>query len=319
MEVRFGLNPIEISHVTKVYGSLRAIDDVSLTVNEGEIFSLLGRNGAGKTTLIEILEGVRKRDEGEVKILGLDPWEKGNLVHRRIGVVPQQFTFVDKSTPREAVKYYANLFGVKVDADEILKEVLLQDSADVLFERLSGGQKQKVGLALALVNSPELLFLDEPTTGLDPSARRAVWDVVGKFKRSGKTIILTTHYLEEAERLSDRVAIIDHGRRIAIGTCNDIIVSFGSGERLEVHGGEELARYIVHNTKLTCSFDGISLISISMNGKHDAYTTLAAIEESHLPWTDLQTRRDSLEDIFVKLTGAHSLEEHREIRVTGHG
>ena len=298
----------------KSYGSLRAVDDVSFSVKKGEVFSLLGPNGAGKTTLIEILEGARKKDEGDVKVLGCDPWQNGDSLHRRVGVIPQHFTFVDKSTPREAVKYYAKIFNVSVDADRILKEALLEDSANVLFENLSGGQKQKMGLALSLVNSPELLFLDEPTTGLDPNARRAVWDVIRKFKTSGKTIMLTTHYLEEAEHLSDRVAIMDHGQIIAIGTSDEIIASFGSGDRLDVHGGEELARYLKDKTKLNVTYDGTGLISISLDQKHDTYIALAAIEESGLPWSDFQTRRDSLEDVFVKLVGGF-LEEHGEVKV----
>ena len=298
----------------KSYGSLRAVDDVSFSVKKGEVFSLLGPNGAGKTTLIEILEGARKKDEGDVKVLGCDPWQNGDSLHRRVGVIPQHFTFVDKSTPREAVKYYAKIFNVSVDADRILKEALLEDSANVLFENLSGGQKQKMGLALSLVNSPELLFLDEPTTGLDPNARRAVWDVIRKFKTSGKTIMLTTHYLEEAEHLSDRVAIMDHGQIIAIGTSDEIITSFGSGDRLDVHGGEELAKYLKDKTKLNVTYDGTGLISISLDQKHDTYIALAAIEESGLPWSDFQTRRDSLEDVFVKLVGGF-LEEHGEVKV----
>jgi ABC-2 type transport system ATP-binding protein len=171
-----------------------------------------------------------------------------------------------------------------------------------------------MGLALSLVNSPELLFLDEPTTGLDPNARRAVWDVIRKFKTSGKTIMLTTHYLEEAEHLSDRVAIMDHGQIIAIGTSDEIIASFGSGDRLDVHGGEELARYLKDKTKLNVTYDGTGLISISLDQKHDTYIALAAIEESGLPWNDFQTRRDSLEDVFVKLVGGF-LEEHGEVKV----
>ena len=308
------MNPIDIFHVMKSYGSLRAVDDVSFSVKKGEVFSLLGPNGAGKTTLIEILEGARKKDEGDVKVLGCDPWQNGDSLHRRVGVIPQHFTFVDKSTPREAVKYYAKIFNVSVDADRILKEALLEDSANVLFENLSGGQKQKMGLALSLVNSPELLFLDEPTTGLDPNARRAVWDVIRKFKTSGKTIMLTTHYLEEAEHLSDRVAIMDHGQIIAIGTSDEIIASFGSGDRLDVHGGEELAKYLKDKTKLNVTYDGTGLISISLDQKHDTYIALAAIEESGLPWSDFQTRRDSLEDVFVKLVGGF-LEEHGEVKV----
>jgi ABC-2 type transport system ATP-binding protein len=218
-----------------------------------------------------------------------------------------------KSTPREAMKYYAKIFGVRVDTDRILKEVLLEDSANVLFENLSGGQKQKMGLALSLVNSPELLFLDEPTTGLDPNARRAFWDVIRKFKTSGKTIILTTHYLEEAEHLSDRVAIMDRGRIIAIGTSDEIISSFGSGERLDVRGGEDLAEYLKNKTKLNVTYKGTGLISISLDRKHDAYIALAAMEESGLPWSDFQTKKDSLEDVFVKLVGGF-LEEHGEVK-----
>ena len=184
---------IEVSSLKKYYGQIKAVDGISFSVDEGEIFGLLGPNGAGKTTAIEIMEGLRKKDEGDVKVLGLDPWKDGYKLHQRIGVIPQEFTFFEKITPREAIIYYANLFGVTVDPDEILKEVLLEDSAKVMFDNLSGGQKQKTGLALALVNSPELLFLDEPTTGLDPNARRAIWEVIRGLKAKGKTIILTTH------------------------------------------------------------------------------------------------------------------------------
>jgi ABC-2 type transport system ATP-binding protein len=307
------LNLIDIFHVMKAYGSFQAVDDVSFSVKKGEVFSLLGPNGAGKTTLIEILEGVRKKDSGDVKVLGCDPWQNADSLHRRVGVIPQHFTFIDKSTPREAMKYYAKIFGVRVDTDRILKEVLLEDSANVLFENLSGGQKQKMGLALSLVNSPEILFLDEPTTGLDPNARRAVWDVIRKFKTSGKTIILTTHYLEEAEHLSDRVAIMDHGRIIAIGTSGEIIASFGSGERLDVRGNEELAEYLKNKTKLNVTYNGTGLISILLDQKHDAYIALAAMEESGLPWSDFQIKKESLEDVFVKLVGGF-LEEHGDVK-----
>ncbi|MCJ7631155.1 ABC transporter ATP-binding protein, partial [Candidatus Bathyarchaeota archaeon] len=180
--------PVEVSSVKKSYGNIHAVNGVSFSINEGEVFSLLGPNGAGKTTLIEILEGLRKRDGGSVKILGLDPWENGEVLHRRIGVIPQGFTFFDKANPKEALKYYADVFGVTINSDKILQEVLLEDSEYVLFENLSGGQKQKLGLALSLVNSPELLFLDEPTIGLDPNARRAIWEVMRGLKSKGKTI-----------------------------------------------------------------------------------------------------------------------------------
>jgi ABC-2 type transport system ATP-binding protein len=310
--------PVEISSVKKSYGDVKAVDGVSFSVNEGEVFALVGPNGAGKTTLIEILEGLRKRDEGTVKVLGLDPWGNGTVLHRRIGVIPQDFTFFDKANPREAVKYYADLFGVSVDADEILREVVLEDSAGVLFENLSGGQKQKMGLALSLVNSAELLFLDEPTTGLDPNARRAIWDVIRGLRSKGKTVILTTHYLDEAEQLSDRVAIMDHGRIVAMGTSDEIIEAHGSGERLEIHGTQELAAYVKANTKLKVEYNGKGLISIAIGQKHDALAALTTIEESGLEWRDLHTRRDSLDDVFVNLVSGR-IDEKGEIRAENIG
>lgn len=306
--------PVEVSSVRKSYGSLKAVDGVSFSVMGGEVFSLLGPNGAGKTTLIEILEGLRKRDAGNVKILGLDPWENGYLLHRKIGVIPQSFTFFDKANPQEAVKYYADIFGVHVSPDEILKEVLLEDSAGVLFENLSGGQKQKLGLALSLVNSPELLLLDEPTMGLDPNARRAIWDLIIGLKNKGKTVILTTHYLDEAEQLSDRVAIMKQGRIVAMGTPDEIIANHGSGERLEIHGTEELASYIEANTKLEVEYKGKGLISITIVQKRDALAAMMAIEQSGLDWSDLRTRRDSLDEIFFKLVSG-TVDEQDEIRV----
>jgi ABC-2 type transport system ATP-binding protein len=305
--------PVEISSVKKYYGEIKAVDGVTFSVNEGEVFGLLGPNGAGKTTLIEILEGLRKRDEGDVKVLGLDPWENGYRLHRRIGVIPQEFTFFDKANPREAVKYYADLFGVSVAPHEILREVLLEDSAGVLFENLSGGQKQKMGLALALVNSPELLFLDEPTTGLDPTARRAIWDVIRGLKNKGKTIILTTHYLDEAQQLSDRVAIMNHGCVVAMGTSDEIIAAHGSGERLEIQGTEELAVYVRANTDLKVEYNGKGLIIIELKNKIDALAALAAVEQSGLSWGDIQTRRDSLDDVFVKLVRG-TIDEHGEVK-----
>jgi len=304
---------IEISSVKKCYGDIKAVDDVSFTVDKGEVFGLVGPNGAGKTTLIEILEGLRKRDEGEVKVLGLDPWVKGYELHKKIGVIPQDFTFFEKANPREAVKYYANLFNVRTDSDEILREVLLDDSAGVLFENLSGGQKQKMGLALSLVNSPELLFLDEPTTGLDPNARRAIWEVIRDLQTKGKTVILTTHYLDEAQQLSDRVAIMDHGRIVAIGTSDEIIDEHGSGERLYIHGNEKLADYIKANTELKVDFDGKSLISLKLSRRNDALAALAAAEQSGLDWGEIHTRRDSLDDVFVKLVRG-SMDEHGELK-----
>ena len=305
--------PIEVHSLKKNYGSLKAVNDISFNVNTGEVFGLLGPNGAGKTTTIEILEGLRERDGGDTKVLGFDPWKNGYDLHKRIGVIPQDFNFIEKITPREAIIYYADLFNIKVNPDDILKEVLLEESAKTYFDSLSGGQKQKTGLALSLVNSPELLFLDEPTTGLDPNARRAIWDVIRGLKAKGKTIILTTHYLDEAQQLSDRVAIMDHGKIVAMGTSDEIIAQYGSGERLEIRGSEELAKYIKANTELHVDYDvARGVVSIPIKNKIDALAALAAAEESKMDWSEIQTRRDSLDDVFVKLV-SRKLSDHGEI------
>ena len=309
------MKSIEVSSLKKYYDEIKAVDEISFNVDEGEIFGLLGPNGAGKTTSIEIMEGLRKKDGGDVKVLGLDPWKDGYELHKKIGVIPQEFTFFEKTSPREAIIYYADLFGVKVDPDEILKEVLLEDSAKVMFDNLSGGQKQKTGLALALVHSPDLLFLDEPTTGLDPNARRAIWEVVRGLKAKGKTIILTTHYLDEAQQLSDRVAIMNLGRFAAIGTVDEIIAEHGTGERLEIHGSKKLADYIKENTDLKVEYRK-GMISIPLKQKIDALAALAAAEQSTLDWGEIHTRRDSLDDVFIKLVSGR-VDEHGEIIAEG--
>jgi ABC-2 type transport system ATP-binding protein len=302
------LSAIDVKDLKKAYGSLRAVDGISFHVAEGEVFSMLGPNGAGKTTTIEILEGLRERDGGETTVLGLDPWRKGYDLHKRIGVIPQGFKFLDYPTPREAIRYYSTLFGRKVDPDEMLKRVILEDAANVYYKNLSGGQKQKLGLALSLVNDPELVFLDEPTTGLDPQARRAMWEVIRGLKREGRTVMLTTHYLEEAEELADRVAIMNHGRIITAGTPDEIIEKHGSGERLTVKADESLAKYLKENTKLAVEYSA-GTVSVVIKQKNDPLMALGAIEESGIAWHDLATQRDSLEDIFVRMVGEGGVKE----------
>ena len=296
------MHVVEVNSLSKDYGSLRAVDGISFYVEEGEVFSLLGSNGAGKTTTIEILEGLRERSKGDVIVLGRDPWKAGYNLHKKIGVMPQSFKFFDYPTPREAIKYYSGLFGVKLDPDDLLKTVLLDDSANKYFSNLSGGQKQKMGLALALVNDPQLVFLDEPTTGLDATARRAVWEVIRELKRQGRSVLLTTHYLEEAQVLANRVAIMDHGRIIASGTTDEILEKEGSGERLEVRADESLAKHLRLNTKLQVDYYS-GLVSILLEKKQDAFSAIKEIEHSGIEWSSLHTRQDSLEDIFVRLVG----------------
>jgi len=305
------VKPIEVTDLKKYYGHVKAVDGISFSVNDGEVFGLLGPNGAGKTTTIEILEGLRKKDGGATKVLGLDPWTNGYALHRKIGVIPQEFTFFEKITPREAITYYGDLFDTMPDPDEILKLVLLEDSASTMYENLSGGQKQKTGLALALVNSPDLLFLDEPTTGLDPNARRAIWKVIRGLKAKGKTIILTTHYLDEAQQLSDRVAIMNKGHIVAMGTADEIIREHGSGERLEIQASQEMADYIKANSELAVGFVN-GKITIPLKSKTDALKALDAAAKSGLEWEEIRTQRDSLDDVFIRLVSGE-MDETGEI------
>ncbi len=302
------LPAIAVEGLRKNYGQLRAVDGISFSVEKGEVFSLLGPNGAGKTTTIEILEGLRQQDGGVAKVLDLDPWHRGYDLHRRIGVIPQGFKFLDYPTPRESILYFAALFGRKVNPDEMLKRVILEDAGNIWFQNLSGGQKQKLGMALSLVNDPEVIFLDEPTTGLDPQARRAVWEVIRKLKKEGRTVMLTTHYLEEAEELADRVAIMNHGRIVAMGTTGEIESRYGSGQRMVVKAGEDLLKFLRENTKLEVSGDD-GTVSIRLRDRDDAMVALGSIEESGASWGDLTVRRDRLEDVFLRLVGEEGKEE----------
>jgi ABC-2 type transport system ATP-binding protein len=293
---------IVVEGLQKTYDTVRAVRGISFSVHQGEVFAFLGPNGAGKTTTTEILEGLRNRTGGRVSVLGLDPWKEGDALHRRIGVIPQEFHFFEKITPREAIEYYGVLFGVDVDPDAILRQVVLTEKADARYDTLSGGQKQKMGLALALVNRPEICFLDEPTTGLDPQARRAIWEVIRSLRGGGKTVFLTTHYLEEAQLLADRVGIINHGTIIAFGTPDEIIAQRGGPERLLVDGPVQLATYLAKSLPLKASWvDGH--VEVELHEKGDALKVLTAIEQSGLDWSGFSTKRDTLEDVFVRLVG----------------
>jgi ABC-2 type transport system ATP-binding protein len=292
---------IEVSNLVKTYGSLRAVDGVDCEVRTGEVFSFLGPNGAGKTTTVEILEGLRRRTSGDVRVLGLDPWSQLDRVRTRIGVIPQDFHFFPKLTPREAIRLYARLFDVKVDADELLARVELADKADDHYDTLSGGQHQKVGVALALVNDPELFFLDEPTTGLDPRARRSIWDVIRRLRTEGRTVFLTTHYLDEAQQLSDRIAIIHHGKIIATGSPTEIISKYGRPERLRIVGEAALADRIAALGLRVLREDGA--VEVDLTSKSEALKVLETVAASGLRWESFQTRTDSLEDVFIQMVG----------------
>jgi len=292
---------IEVTKLVKEYGSLRAVDGIDCEVRAGEVFSFLGPNGAGKTTTVEILEGLRPRSSGEVRVLGFDPWTQLDALRRRIGVIPQDFHFFPKLTPREAVRLYASLFSVKTDADELLARVELSDKADDHYDTLSGGQHQKLGVALALVNDPELCFLDEPTTGLDPRARRSTWDVIRRLREEGRTVFLTTHYLDEAQKLSDRIAIINKGHIIATGSPDEIIARYGRPERLRIVGDPKLAERLT-TLGLQVIRDG-DAVEVALGSKADALRILETVAASGLQWTGFSTRVDTLEDVFIQMVG----------------
>jgi ABC-2 type transport system ATP-binding protein len=228
---------IEVENLTKRYGELLAVNDISFTVKSGEVFALLGPNGAGKTTAVEIIDTIRTPTSGKVTLLGMDISEKKHDIVYRIGVLPQGFSSFDRITVRETVQYYSRLYrGRETDIDELIELVDLQDQSQVQYRNLSGGLKQRVGIALALVNDPEVVFLDEPTTGLDPRARREVWDVLQGLKQRGKTVLLTTHYMEEAELLADTVAIISRGQLIALGSPGELIEANANYQFLTLPG-----------------------------------------------------------------------------------
>ena len=293
---------IEVTDLTKTYPDVRAVDGISFTVEPGEVFAFLGPNGAGKTTTVEILEGIRPRSGGEVRVLGEDPWVKARELQRKIGVIPQDFHFFPKLSPREAIDLYAALFGVPSHAKELLDRVELSDKSDTLFDTLSGGQRQKLGLALALVNDPRLCFLDEPTTGLDPRARRAIWSVIRTLKAEGRTIFLTTHYLEEAQLLADRIAIINLGHIIASGSPSEIIRRYGRPERLRIVGDHALAgplqQYLGRPVEVE---DGA--VAVELLGKGDALRILSWLDSSGYAYSSFRTSQDTLEDVFIRLVG----------------
>ncbi|HYA10472.1 MAG TPA: ABC transporter ATP-binding protein [Thermoplasmata archaeon] len=293
---------VQVDGLVKRYGDLVAVDGIRFDVAPGTVFAFLGPNGAGKTTTVEILEGLRRASAGTVRVLGLDPWREGAELHRKIGVIPQEFRFFDKITVREAVEYYRSLFGTSVEPAELLARVELLDKSSSRFDTLSGGQKQKLGLALSLTNDPEICFLDEPTTGLDPHARRAIWSVIRSLRKDGRTVFLTTHYLEEAQLLADRVAIIHHGRIIAAGTPEEIIRAHGRPARLRVDGPPALAELLARELGVTARADA-GHVEVDLADKRDALRILEAIDRSGLPWDRVATEEETLEDVFVRLVG----------------
>lgn len=298
---------VECEHVTKSYGSLIAVNDVSFNVEEGEIFGLVGPNGAGKTTLIEMIEGLRTPDSGSIKALGLDPTKQGDELKEKIGVLLQATSIQPDIKVREALKLFASFYQHTLNnTEELLHTLSLEDKADSRFKKLSGGLKQRTAIALALVNDPEILFLDELTTGLDPQARRNMWDFVEKTRAEGKTIFLTTHYMEEAEKLCDRVGIIDYGKIIALDTPRNLVSNLGT---------ESKVTFNIEDKDIDASkFEGIKAVSRVEKGKDgfilytkDENITLQELvrmaDAQKFRLSNLHTESPNLDDVFLTLTG----------------
>lgn len=301
---------IRATDVTKRYGSLTAVDGVSLEVHPGEIFGIIGPNGAGKTTFMECLEGLRRPTSGTIDVLGEDPSHPTKRWRERIGVQLQTAALPPKITVNEAMALFASLYSDPADTGQLLDELGIATKGRSYVDKLSGGQRQRVFIALALVGKPDVVFLDELTTALDPQARLAMWDVVRSIRQGGATVVMTTHYMEEAEALCDRVAVIDAGRLIALDTVPGLIASVTKGTKVQLRTSRQLGSGILDK------IDGISDVliagtSVSMlwSGTGIPQAAIAAIEATGLTVTDIRTSSPGLEDVFLALTGRDMRQE----------
>ncbi len=296
---------IEVDKLCKSYGEIKAVNNVSLTVVQGEIFGMLGPNGAGKTTTMEIVEGLRPADSGSVSVLGMDIKQRSRRIKASIGVQLQTTSLYPRLKVYEVLDLFGSFFPKALPYDELIKLVDLEDSRNKLCINLSGGQQQRLSIALALVNDPQILFLDEPTSGLDPQARHNIWDVIKLQREKGKTIFLTTHYMEEAERLCERVAIIDHGELIATDRPDRLVSQHFSEEAIEFQldqpPGDEVLRQLAGATNVVTENGKVTVYSSSVPATISALMEMAKQRDMKL--TDLYVRRATLEDVFLKLTG----------------
>ncbi len=305
---------IEVSGIRKTYGSTVAVSEVSFEVGEGEIFGLIGPNGAGKTTTMECVEGVRRPDRGVISILGLDPFRDVYRLQNRIGVQLQQAQLQKRIKVWEAVDLWASLYSQAVDGNRLLEQLGLANKRDAWFMTLSGGQKQRLFIALALINDPEVVFLDELTTGLDPQARRAIWELVRGIRDRGKTVFMTTHLMEEAERLCDRVAIIEHGKIIDIGSPEELVRRHCPARTVVLATGNALAEERLRAIPSLESVTGETVTGqdsrFTIRGSGDDFVTevIHCLSENRIRVTDFRTVLPNLEDVFLKLTG-HSIRD----------
>ena len=296
---------IDVVKLTKRYGNLLAVNDISFTVGKGEVFALLGPNGAGKSTTVEIIETIRTPTSGKVRLLGMDVTKKKREIVCRIGVLPQGFSSFDRITVRETLQYYSRLFNCRnTDIDGLIEIANLKEKRNEQFNTLSGGLKQRLGIAIALVNNPEVVFLDEPTTGLDPRARRQVWDVLLDLKKKGKTVFLTTHYMEEAELLADTVAIISKGRIVAMGTPGELIESNANYLTLTLQSVDKKVFETVQKMGFEPVEADLTNIKVRVERPDDVQKLLNALKDAGAAFLSMDVRKPNLEEVFLTLTGA---------------
>ena len=311
---------IYVSNLRKSYAEVIAVDGLTFQVEEGEIFGMVGPNGSGKTTTIEMIEGLREPDEGRISVLGLDPTKEVYALRERIGIQLQDANIPRRMRVEEALDLFANFYRQPWDWNHLLEDLGLGDKRRAYFSQLSGGQKQRLFVALALVNRPEVVFLDELTTGLDPRARHKIWDLVREIREQGTTIFLTTHYMDEAERLCDRVGIIDRGRMIALDTPTQLVNRLGMATRItfQVNGHVSLEQENGRGRHSRSKFnpagigaiDGVQRVENDGNqvavygqGPHLIGAVVDALEAEGVPFHDLRTEQADLEDVFLALTG----------------
>jgi ABC-2 type transport system ATP-binding protein len=302
---------VQVEKLRKTYGATVAVDDISFEVREGEIFGMVGPNGAGKTTTIECLEGLRKPDRGTIRVLGVDPQRESQTLRTRTGMQLQQSNLPERMKVWEALDLYSSFYPKAADWEELLKQLGLEEKRNTPFSKLSGGQKQRLFIALALLPNPQLVFLDELTTGLDPQARHAIWDLVRDVRSKGKTILLTTHFMEEAECLCDRVAILDHGRIVALDTPAALIRNLEAEERVvfSVDGSLTAAFEKTLAVAARVEIQGERVVVHGKDGRKVPLVSevVGQLTELGIQFHDLRTEQPTLEDVFLSLTG-------REIR-----
>ncbi len=305
---------VQVEGLRKVYGATVAVEDVSFEVREGEIFGMVGPNGAGKTTTIECLEGLRKPDQGIIRVLGLDPQQDGQTLREQTGMQLQQSNLPERMRVWEALDLYASFYSKAADWNKLLSQLGLEEKRNAPFSKLSGGQKQRLFIALALLPDPQLVFLDELTTGLDPQARHAIWDLVRGVRAKGKTVLLTTHFMEEAERLCDRVAILDHGRIVALDTPAALIHGLEAEERVIFNLVDGLSPTLEKALSMAGRLE-VQGERVVIHGKDDRKFPLVSevvslLTGQGISFRDLRTEQPNLEDVFLSLTG-------REMRESG--